>query len=151
VKPVQSLAVAALVTLAYVAGGKLGLALAYPNPSASAIWPPTGIALAAVLVLGYRIWPAILLGAWFVNFTTSGNPITSLSIAGGNTVEALLAGYLVNRFAGGRQAFDSPVTVFKFALLAAVCATSVSAIVGSLSLLISGSATWSELETVLMT
>ena len=47
------------------------------NPSASAVWPPTGIALAATLLLGYRIWPAILLGAFLVNITTAGTPATS--------------------------------------------------------------------------
>jgi hypothetical protein len=88
----------------YALAGKLGLALAFVNPSASAVWPPTGIALAAILILGPRAWPGIFLGAFFVNETTTGSLSTSLAIAAGNTLEALVGAYLVNRFAGGRSA-----------------------------------------------
>jgi len=56
----------------YVVAGKFGLSLAFVNASATAVWPPTGIALAATLLLGYRVWPAILLGAFLVNATTAG-------------------------------------------------------------------------------
>jgi hypothetical protein len=49
--------------LAYFILAKIGLALASIHPSASPIWPPTGLALAAVMFRGYRIWPAIFLGA----------------------------------------------------------------------------------------
>ena len=67
---VSQLALLASLTLIYVAAGKFGLRLAFVNASATAVWPPTGIALAAFVVLGYRIWPAILLGAFLVNVTT---------------------------------------------------------------------------------
>ncbi len=69
--------------------------LAIINPSASSVWPPTGIALAALLILGYDVWPAILIGAFAVNMTTTGSVATSLGIAAGNTLEALLGAYLV--------------------------------------------------------
>src|SRR5438034_9226941 len=84
---------------AYFAAGKLGLRLAFVNASATAVWPPTGIGLAAALVLGYGIWPAILLGAFLVNVTTSGAVATSIAIAVGNTLESIVGAYLVNRFA----------------------------------------------------
>lgn len=74
----------------YVVSGKLGLMLAVVHPSTTAVWPPTGIALAALLVLGYRIWPCLLLAAFLVNITTSGTVATSLGIALGNTLEGLL-------------------------------------------------------------
>ena len=80
----------AVVTLLYFATGKLGLALAFVNPNATAIWPPTGIALAAYLLLGARVWPAILAGAFLVNITTSGSGLASLVMAVGNTYEGLL-------------------------------------------------------------
>jgi len=57
---------------------KLGLKLAFLNASASAVWPCTGIALAAFLILGYRVWPAILIGAFLVNLTTAGSVATSI-------------------------------------------------------------------------
>jgi integral membrane sensor domain MASE1 len=83
---------------AYFVLGKLGLSLAVVNPSASAVWPPTGLALAAVLVLGARAWPGVFLGAVLVNFTTASSLPVSLAIAAGNTLEALAGAWLVNRF-----------------------------------------------------
>ena len=84
----------------YFAAGKLGLSLAFVNSSASLVWPATGIALAALLVLGYRAWPAILLGAFLVNVTNTGHVASALAIGLGNTVEALAGAFLVDRFAG---------------------------------------------------
>ena len=89
---------------AYVVTVKLGLAIAFDNPSATAIWPPTGIALAAALLWGYRIWPGVFLGTFLANITTAGTTLTSLGIATGNTLEAMVGCYLVTRFAGGRAA-----------------------------------------------
>src|SRR2546425_1017245 len=99
-----SLLLAANVILAaiYFFSGKFGLSLAFLNRSASPVWPPTGIALAAQLLFGYRLWPGILLGAFLVNLTTQGTIATTLSIAVGNTLEALAGAWLVNRFAKGR-------------------------------------------------
>lgn len=72
-------------TVAYVLAGKLGLLFASVHASATAVWPPTGIALAALLVLGARMWPAVAAGAFLVNVTTAGSVATSLGIALGNT------------------------------------------------------------------
>jgi integral membrane sensor domain MASE1 len=63
----------------YFGLAKLSLALASIHPSATPIWPPTGYALAAVLLLGYRVFPAIFLGALLANFTTAGSLGTSLA------------------------------------------------------------------------
>src|SRR5437879_11287181 len=63
----------------YFAAAKLGLMLAFVHASATAVWPPTGIALASMLLLGPRVWPAILLGAFLANVTTAGNLWTSRS------------------------------------------------------------------------
>ena len=56
----------------YFLAGKLGLSMAFVHPSSTAVWPPTGIALAAFLILGYRVWPGVFLGAFLVNVTTAG-------------------------------------------------------------------------------
>src|SRR2546430_9741764 len=79
--------ISTLVVLAavYFAAGKLGLKLAHVNASATAIWPSTGISLAAFLILGYRVWPAILAGALLVNLTPAGSALTSLALAAGQT------------------------------------------------------------------
>src|SRR6266851_8292069 len=98
----------------YFATAKVGLMLAFVHANATAVWPPTGIALAAMLLLGYRVWPGIFAGAFLVNITTAGSVVTSLGIATGNTLEAMVGAYLVNRFAGGSQAFARPIDVFKF-------------------------------------
>src|SRR5437763_15280397 len=96
----------------YVIAGKIGLNLASVHVSASPVWPPAGIALAAILLFGYRAWPAIFVGAFLVNDFTAGNIGTSLAIAAGNTLEAICGGWLVNRFANGIHAFDRPQDVF---------------------------------------
>lgn len=132
------LAVILLLTLIYFYAGKLGLALAFVNPSATAVWPPAGIALAAFLLLGDYLWPAVLVGAFLVNFDTSGDALTSLTIAMGNTTEGLVAAYLVNRFANGSRAFARAQDVLNFAILAGLFATAISATVGVTSLVWGG-------------
>src|SRR5438477_1659886 len=137
----STLPVVGILTVVYFIAGKLGLKLAFLYASASPVWPPAGIALAALLVLGYRTWPAIFLGAFLVNVTTAGNIATSVCIATGNTLEALCGAWLVNRFAGGTRVFDRAQDVFKFAF-AAVASTVVSPSVGLTSLALAGYADW---------
>ncbi|HET7750392.1 MAG TPA: MASE1 domain-containing protein, partial [Terriglobales bacterium] len=135
----------------YFVAGRLGLALAFVNRSATAVWAPTGIALAAFLVLGYRFWPGILAGAFFVNLATSGGIAISAGIAIGNTLEGLIGAYVANRFAGGRRAFERPQDVFKFAFFAGVLSTLVSATFGSTSLVAGGRASWAEYRPIWLT
>src|SRR5881396_2869499 len=78
----------------YFVSGKFGLSLAFVHASATAVWPPTGLSLAAVLLVGYRVWPGIFAGAFLVNLSTAGTVATSLGIALGNTLEALAGGWL---------------------------------------------------------
>ena len=131
------LTLACLAALYFVAG-KLGLRLAFVHKSASAVWPATGIALAAFLLLGRRVWPAILAGAYLVNVTTAGSALTSLGIALGNTLEGLVGAWLVERFAGGLRAFERARSVFEFAVLAGLLSTAVSASFGVGSLWLGG-------------
>lgn len=130
-----------VLAFAYFVAGKAGLRLAFLQPSASPVWPPAGIAVAALLVLGNRAWPAIFLGAFFVNLTTAGNISTSLCIASGNTLEALCGSWLVNRYAGGTRVFDRAQDVFKFVLIA-VGSTAISPSIGLTSLALGGFAEW---------
>jgi len=147
VNPAVLIALAAI----YVAAGKLALRVAFLNPSASAVWPPTGIALAALLVFGSRAWPAVLLGAFLVNLTTAGNAGTSLAIAAGNTLEALAGAWLANRFANGRHAFEQPQAFQKFLLLAGLVATVISSTIGVTSLCLGGFTPWADFGAVWLT
>src|SRR5713226_5284382 len=113
----QNLLTLGILACIYFVAGKLGLSLAFVHPSATAVWPPAGIALWAFLILGSGVWPAIFLSAFLVNLTTAGSIATSLGIATGNTLEGLVGAYLVNRFAGGRKAFDRAQDSCKFAIL----------------------------------
>jgi len=141
----------ALVALAYFLAGKFGLTLAGVNVSVSPVWPPTGIALASFLVLGPRIWPAILIGAFLVNVTTTGAVATSLGIALGNTVEGRLGAHLVRLFANGRDAFTRARDVVKFVVLGGLCSTAVSATVGASCLTLGGAAAWRDYPAIWLT
>lgn len=135
----------------YFAAGKLGLRMAFDNPSASPVWAPTGLALTAFLVLGYRVWPVIYLSAFLVNVTTAGSVATSLCIAAGNTLEAGVGARLVDAFAGGRGAFQRARDFFRFALFAAVLSTMVSATCGVTSLALGGFADWGRYGSIWLT
>ena len=146
----RRLIVAACLILTYFAAGRLGLKLAILNASASPVWPPTGIALAALLILGSRMWPAVFVGAFLVNITTAGNVATSLGLATGNTLEGLAGAWLITRFAGGLDVFDHARDVFRFAVFALI-ATTVSATIGVVSLALGGLAAWETFGPVWLT
>src|SRR5688572_19316556 len=78
---VKRLLAISLLAIVYLISARLGLAMAFVHPSATAVWPPTGIALAALIFFGSQLWPAILLGAFFANIMTAGSVWTSLGIA----------------------------------------------------------------------
>ncbi|MFN2509618.1 MAG: MASE1 domain-containing protein [Chthoniobacterales bacterium] len=137
-------------TAVYFVAGKLGLKLAFVNASASPVWPPAGIALGALLLLGYRAWPAIFLGAFLVNLSTAGNAATSVAIGAGNTLEAICGAWLVNRFAGGLGVFDRAENVFGFAV-AAMISTAIAPSVGVTSLALAGFADWHNYGAVWLT
>jgi len=145
------LVILGLLTLAYFAAGKFGLSLAFVNPNTTVVWAPTGIALAAFLILGDYVGVAILVGAFLVNFTTSGSLFFSIAVAIGNTLEGLIGARLVNRFARGTQSFNRALDVFKFALLAGFFSTAVSATIGVTSLVWSGLASPKDYLTIWLT
>ena len=140
-----------LLAAVYFVSGTLGLGMASVHPQATAVWPPSGIALAALLVLGCRVWPGVLLGAFLVNVAVAGAVATSAGIAVGNTLEGVLGAWLVNTYASGRNAFDRVRDCFKFVLLAGMVATAVSAAVGVTSLLLGGSAAWIDFGRIALT
>lgn len=130
----------AIVAALYFGTAKLGLSLAVIHANVSPVWPPTGVAIAAVLILGYRVWPGILLGAFFANLFTPVSIATAGGIAIGNTLEALAAGLILNSL-DFHTAFDRAKDVFKFVVVTILC-TTVSATIGTLSLCLSQAAPW---------
>src|ERR1700694_1639722 len=84
----------AAVAIVYFGAAKLSLTLASIHPSATPIWPPTGLAFAAVLLWGLRIWPALLAGALLVTLIPAGSIYTSCAFGFGNTMEAVIGGWL---------------------------------------------------------
>jgi signal transduction histidine kinase len=130
--------------VAYFAAARTGLLLASLHPSATAVWPPTGIAIAAFLVWGNRVWPAVLLGAFSANLATHGTPLACAIIGLGNTAEGFTGAWLVRRFARGRLVFERPLDTFRFVGLAALLATMVSATTGVTVLCTLGDAKWAQ-------
>src|SRR5437867_538 len=87
----------AAIAIVYFLAAQFGLLLAFHGTNISPVWPPTGIAFAALYLFGYEMWPAIALGAFFANILNL--PIlTATGIATGNTLEAVVAVYLLRRF-----------------------------------------------------
>jgi signal transduction histidine kinase/CheY-like chemotaxis protein len=139
-----------LLAAGYFLSGKAGLWFAQVNPSATAIWPNTGIAIAAFLLLGDACWPAILSGAFLVNLTTTGAIASSIGIAAGNALEGFVGAWLIQRFAGGASVFGRASDTFRFAGVSMV-STSISATCGVLSLVLSGLALWSQAGSIWLT
>ena len=137
--------------LLYYFAARLGLRFAYINSSVTTIWPPAGIALAAFVLYGYRVWPAILVAAFLANYTTTGVVLPSTGIAIGNTLEGLGAAVLVNRFARGGRVFDRVRDILRFTVLAALVSTTVSPSIGVVSLALGGLAAWQDAPRIWLT
>src|SRR5437868_1706633 len=126
-----------IVAAAYFGVAKLCLLLAFANSSVTAVWPPSGIALAAVVVWGPRVWPGIWLGAFLANLTTQGSVLAVCGIATGNTLEPLLAAFLLSRV-GFQRNLERIRDVVSLVLLAGVLSTAVGATIGVASLAADG-------------
>ena len=98
----------------YFAASELGLSMAFVHTSVSPVWPPTGIAIAAVLLVGLRVWPGIFAGALVANLLTHVSGLAAAGIATGNTLEAVVAYALVRRFIGSRRPLDRAPDILRF-------------------------------------
>jgi|SRR5215469_686106 len=88
----------AIVFLLYLAAGKLGLAVPFTSSNVSPVWPAAGIAVAAILLFGLEVAPAIALAAFLINFVSPIPKSAALCIGLGNALSAASAGYLLARF-----------------------------------------------------
>ena len=137
-----------IVAVVYVASARLGLSLAFVEEAVTLIWPPTGIALAALLLLGYRMWPGIVLGAFVANLWSNGSVLFSVGTAIGNPLEALAGAYLLHRVIAFRTDLDRVKDVAGLVLLAAMLAPTISATIGVFSLSLSGGAAWADFGSI---
>ncbi len=113
----------------YFAVAKISLLLAIPPGYATAVWPPSGLAVAAVLLAGTRMWPGVWLGAALANLAVQASGVAALLIGTGNALEALVGATLIRRLIGIPTRFESGEDVFKFVAAAAVAST-VAATIG---------------------
>jgi PAS domain S-box-containing protein len=131
-----------LLAVLYFTAAKLGLTFASSHPNVSPVWPPSGIAIAALLLLGYRAWPGIFIGAFLANFLTHTVVLGSLAIATGNTMEAVAAAFLLQRI-NFHRTLDRAKDVGAFVAVVFV-ATMISATIGNVTLVLANSAKWAE-------
>jgi PAS domain S-box-containing protein len=124
--------------LGYLLLAKLGLALASLHPSASPVWPPSGLGLASCLLWGNRVWPAIATGAFLANVITFGSLATSVAIAIGNTLEGVVTASLVRRWCTREEPFATPARVVVYFGVTFAPGTIISATVGVGSLVLTG-------------
>jgi len=131
--------------LVYAAGyyllGKLGYQFWYLNLKLSAIWPPTGVSLAVLLLWGSRWWPGVLIGSLLLNLDLGILPGAAIGIAASNACGVLTSCWLVERFARGKRAFEQSRTIFLFALLVGI-GTSASATLGMMNAFWGGPSIW---------
>jgi PAS domain S-box-containing protein len=121
----------------YVGAAKLGLELSVAQGVVTPVWAPTGIALAALVLFGLRLWPAILVGAFLANATSGASILESAAISVGNTLEAVVGAALLARVAF-RPSLERVRDVLAFIVLGALLAPTVSATNGVTTLLVSG-------------
>src|SRR5215471_1056093 len=110
-----------LLASVYFSAAKVSLLLAIPPGYATAVWPPSGIAVAVLLMLGARFWPGVWLGAALANITVEGVLGGPALIATGNTLEALVGAALIRRMIGVPHSFERGEDVAKFFAVAVVC------------------------------
>ena len=133
---------------AYYVGGKAGLLLAIPPGYATTVWPPSGLALVAVLLYGYRVWPGVLLGSMVLNSEISFQAATAdisvaalwpaASIAAGATVQAVTGAFLIRRFVGFPTPLVNEGDVVKFLVLGSPVSCLINATWANASLLAAG-------------
>jgi len=132
-----------LLALVYFVAAKVSLLLAIPPGYATAVWPPSGIALAAILLFGSRLWPGIWLGAALANLSVASSLFVALAAGTGNTLEALVGAALIGRYIGMPRRFERGRDVVIFVAIAAASCT-IAATVAVLSLTALGTMSWSE-------
>ena len=132
----------AFVFALYFGAGKLGLAVPFTSSNVSPIWPAAGVAVAAVLIWGIQIAPAIAFAAFLVNFVTPVPTFASIAIGLGNASSAVIAGYFLKHVADFETSLPRLKDVLRLVVVAAVLATAVAASVGVTALTLVDAKAW---------
>jgi signal transduction histidine kinase len=140
----------ASLALVYHLAARLGLKMAYVQINTSPVWPPTGIALAALLLFGYNLWPGISLGVMVGSLLTGAPVGVAVGMALGNTLEALVGAYCLKRFVDFHNAMDRIQDVVGLAL-SSVFSTALGASIGSMTLLLTGGIVWQAVGNIWVT
>jgi PAS domain S-box-containing protein len=127
-----------LLTAAYVVAGELGLQIPTRHENITLLWAASGIALAALLGLGYRVWPAIAAGAFLVNVFTHVSIWAAIGIAAGNTLGGVIGAYLLRRGARFGVSLDRVREVVAFLGFGVLVGPAVSATIGVSALWVDG-------------
>ena len=125
-----------LVGVAYYLGARLGLSLSLVEQNVTPLWPPSGIALAAFLVLGRSMWPGVALAALAVNLPISAGFVPALLTAFGNTIAPLVAATVLER-TGFRRQLDRLRDALGIVFLGALASMTISATIGSVTFIAS--------------
>jgi signal transduction histidine kinase len=128
----------ALLATVYVVAGRLGLVITAVGGFATPVWAPSGLALAALVLFGHRLWPGVALGALLVNLWAGASAGVALGISAGNTLEAVLGAYALRRVPGFDPGLGRLKDVLALIVLAALLSTAVSATVGVSTLFLGG-------------
>ncbi len=126
----------------YFVGGRIGLAVPFTTGNVSPVWPPAGIALAAILLFGYRVAPAVAIGAFLVNFFSPIPHAAAVGLAVGNTAGPMLGAWLLGRFPGSEARLTRLRDVLALTLVAAPAAAALSATIGNGVLFLTGVNPW---------
>ena len=135
---IQYVAGVAATVAVYVASGHLGLLLARADPNVTTVWPPTGVAVAALLLGGLRLWPAVALGALVANLSNGAGPVTSVLITIGDTAAPVVAALLLTRTLRVRTDLDGVRDVLALLLLGGLGCMTLSATLGTAALVLTG-------------
>lgn len=133
------LQIAAIAVLYHLAA-RLGLTMASVQMNTSPFWPPAGIAIAALALLGFRVWPGVTLGVFVGSLLTGADALVASGLAIGNTAEALVCVYLLRRVAGFHTGMNRVVDVAWFAGVV-LLTSGIGATVGVSTLMLAGRAT----------
>lgn len=134
----QHLGQVAALAVVYTVVAKLGLMMDAVSGFATLVWPASGVALAALVLFGHRLWPGIAAGAFVVPLWGDAPVPAALGISAGNTLEALLGALALRHVVGLRGAFDRVRHAIGLLVLAAMLSTTVSATIGVTSLHLAG-------------
>ncbi len=138
----------AIVAVAYIAAATIGFTLAFETKQVTAIWPPTGIALAAFLLRGTRIWPGVFVGAFVSNVLSDAPIYTAAGIAVGNTLGPLFGAYLLRRFVRIDVSLSRLRDVLGLATFGAAVAMTITATNGVMNLAVGGIIPWAAVPSV---